>query len=147
VQAELKTRQADLAALEEQRAQYNTLGRENLSVVSAETSLTILIGLSQKRDRLEYVTSAVAHALATLDMLSDTTPPEPPSLEKLDGLVVQCERLRGLAASLNSAKLRLQMDQQEEKNRISAEAACRKELDDYVSQWGVCPTCGQSVQK
>jgi DNA repair ATPase RecN len=145
VMGELKTREADLAQLEEQLGQYSTLGLEHLSVVSAEEALAELIELQQRRDRLDYVTSHVARALAWLDSLQPV--PEPPSLETLDALMARRDRLRQLTYLRNSAQSTLEAIWQQEGNTVAEEASCRQELDDYVSQWDVCPTCGQPVQK
>jgi DNA repair ATPase RecN len=145
VMGELKTRESDLAVLEGQKAQYSTLGLEHLSVVSAEVSLAKLTELSQRRARLDWVTTMVARALATLDSLKPV--PEPPSLEKLDTLMARRERLRYLTGQRDNAETRLQLDRTQETITAGTEATCRQELDDYVSQWAVCPTCGQPVAK
>jgi hypothetical protein len=114
-------------------------------VVSAETSLAVLTELTARRDRLDYVTRYVARALAWRDSLQPV--PEPPSLEKLDDLVARREWFRQLASERDGAQMRLQSAWQQENNTAIAEASCRQELDDYVSQWGVCPTCGQPVKQ
>lgn len=145
VMGELKTRQADLAHLQEQIAQYATLGQEHLAVVSAETSLTRVLELNQRRARLDWVTTMVARALVTLDSLQPV--PEPPSLEKLDGLMAQRNRLHWLMHQCDDAQGRLQTAWQQETTLAAQEASCQRELDDYTGRWGVCPTCGQPVQK
>jgi energy-coupling factor transporter ATP-binding protein EcfA2 len=145
VSGELKTRQGDLAALQEQIAQYATLGYERDAVLDAEESMARLFSLSQTRSRLGHL--IVDYELAWRTLHSMKPVPEPPSLEKLEELVARRQRLRQLTGQRDDLWLRLQMDQQEEKNCVYREQVAQKVLDEYVSQWGVCPECGQPVHK
>lgn len=145
VAAELKLREKDLAGLQEQIGQYATLGQEQLAVVRAESSLAELQELAQKRSRLGQL--IVDYETYWRRLYGLKVVPEPPSLDELEVVVDQRQRLRQLTGRLDDANLRLRMDQREELACIYTEQTLQQELDDYVSQWGVCPNCGQPVQK
>ncbi len=145
VNAELKTRQADLALLEQQIEQYATLGDELAAVRQAEGSLETLRDLGQRSERLDYVLKSLGFARDYLASLK--TPPEPPSLDKLEELARTRMRLHARIAQLDDAWLALAGRARQETSAAALEAACQQELDEYVGQWGVCPACGQPVQK
>lgn len=147
VSGELKTRQADLASLAEQIQQYATLPAELAAVEDAEGRMAHLHLLCGKQERLHQLTTAVARALATSDMLRDTTPLEPPSLARLEELMLSRERLAQLLIQQGNMEYQVAVSAKRERDAVAAEASCQQELAEYVSQWGVCETCGQPVQK
>jgi DNA repair exonuclease SbcCD ATPase subunit len=143
----LKTRQADLAALYEQAQQYATLPAENAAVGAAEAALARLQAVTGQRQRLWDLTSAVARALATRDMLADQALPEPPSLDQLEALALKRQRLRHLFGQLDTAHMAWVSAGQQVMEEARREDDANKQLAQYTAQWDVCPTCGQPVKK
>jgi energy-coupling factor transporter ATP-binding protein EcfA2 len=145
VSGELRTRQNDLLALQEQIAQYATLGDEHRAVESAEASLAALAELGQKRARLGQL--VVDHELAWRRLHSLQTPPEPPSLETLEELVAQQARLAQAMMALRQREAGLASARWREDGCTQEVSKTEGMLAEYVNQWGVCPACGQPVQK
>jgi len=145
VASELRTRQADLASLADQIQQYATLFAEQLAVQAAEASMVDVRMFSQRRDRLGQLVTD--HELAWRRLHSLKPVPEPPSLEKLDALNARWQRYRQLAAQRDDLWMALKSQQMNERIAVGEEVACQQELAGYVSQWGICETCGQPVQK
>jgi DNA repair ATPase RecN len=145
VSGELKTRQADLASLAEQIQQYATLPAELTVVENAEEGMIHLHLLCWKQERLDFLTTSVARALATKGSLKSV--PEPPSLDLLEELMLYRQRLEIVIGRQQGAVEDLHFAKQQEQGACAGEAARQQELERYVSQWGVCEACGQPVQK
>lgn len=144
--AQLKTRQADLAALRQQVAQYVTLPSELQAVEAAEAAIVRVLGLERQAARLQDMTTVIARAQATRDMLADQVFPEPPALDQLEALVLKRSRLQGLAAEHDDAFMTARSKLQAELDAQEGESAARMELSAYLAKWSVCPTCGQPVR-
>lgn len=143
--AELKTRQADLASLQEQAQQYATLPIERAAVAEAEAAVGALARLCAERKRLGCLVVDYDQAWRRLHSL--VTVPEPPSLEMLDGLMAKRERLQALVTQLGHAQLSVRGQQIRVHDAVMHEEACQQELASYTDQWGACPACGQPVKK
>jgi hypothetical protein len=140
---ELRTRQADLAILVEQTQQYATLPAEQAAVETAEGSLAHLHLLSRKRERLHLLATAVELAQARLDLMKPV--PEPPSLERLEELTAQRSRLSQAMLTLRQREADLVNARWQEDGCVKEVSESEDALAKYVSQWGVCPECGQPV--
>jgi DNA repair exonuclease SbcCD ATPase subunit len=145
VSGELKTRQADLAALQEQAQQYATLGAEREAVDAAEASMGALAVLSQRREHLVQLLDALGQANQALSFIKVV--PEPPSLEELTDLLARRDHLTRLLAGISSSEQALRQERARESLTAAGEEVCRQNLDVYIGQWGVCETCGQPVQR
>jgi len=149
VAGELKTRQADLADLSEQAQQYVTLDAERLQAEKAEAAMVTLAVVSLRRERLTYLAGSLEGVRRALDVLDERLQcqSELPSLERLDGLAAQGVRLHQLTGQFSDMRSELRVRLVQESDAVAVEESCRKQLEDYTSQWGVCPACGQPVQK
>jgi DNA repair ATPase RecN len=145
VSGELKTRQADLASLVEQIQQYATLPAEQAAVEDAETRMTHLHLLYGKQERLSSLTTALELAQARLGLIRPV--PEPPSLDRLAELIEQHIWISQLMRSLQQREADLVNARWREDGCVREVSDAEQELAGYVSQWGICETCGQPVQK
>lgn len=145
--AQLKTRQADLEALEAQIAGFITLPAEKTAVEEAEAALERLRGLQRQLERLDLLTAVLARNLATQDLLADRTIPEPPSLAHLEELAARLQRFRAMTAAADDANLKFRARESTLAAAEYAERQAARELRDYTDQWGVCSLCGQPVRK
>jgi DNA repair ATPase RecN len=145
VSDELKTRQTDLASLVEQIQQYATLPAEQSAVEFAEERMTHLHLLTRNRSRLDMQITFLELNQTRLDLMKPVVPE--PSLERLEEMMASRQRLAVVIDRQQRAIGDLHFAKQQEQGACAGEAARQQELEGYVSQWGVCETCGQPVQK
>lgn len=144
VSGELKTRAADLEELQVQAKQYATLGAEREAVVLAEAALERMQKLSAARSALGMLTVDYETAWRRKHSLRDV--PEPPSLDRLDRLLAQRQKLRELTGQVDHLAVAARLATDDSIKAVASARAAQSELNDYTAQWGVCPTCGQPVR-
>lgn len=145
--AQLKTRQSDLAALEQQIAGYVTLQAEKTAVEVAEAAIVKVLAYERKLARLDLMFAAMQQAWQVHGNLSGRVFPEPPSLDRLQELASRVQRLRACTGAVDDATLTLRAREPVVTQTRNAEEQAQRELAAYTDQWDVCPTCGQPVRK
>jgi energy-coupling factor transporter ATP-binding protein EcfA2 len=144
---ELRTRQADLASLQAQVAQYASLPAEKEATEAAEAALSSLRSLEQRKARLSGLLASLDQARTAYAAAASRPLPEPPSLARLEELAGLRSRLMELAGRKDEADAVLRGKTLDLEHSSRASAQAQQELDRYTEQWGVCPACGQPVRK
>lgn len=73
-------------------------------------------------------------------------PPEPPSLDAAEALALRLVRLRLFAKVIQDTRDQALKFEGYLEDAQAAERVAQVELEEYLAQWGVCPTCGQRVK-
>lgn len=143
----LKTRQSDLDGMNAQKDQYATLPQEQSAVEAAEYGLVRMAELQRRHERIDLLLTSHELAATRLEILAGQFPPEPPSTGHLEELASKLARLGYLAAQVDEHKSTAAAALGDEQVAVRQEASAQSQLDQYVAQWGECPTCGQPVRK
>lgn len=139
----LKTRQMDLEDLLQQAQQFTDLAARRKSLEAAERALEEAEALEARQRRLAQVVASMEVSEGVIQ--SFTALPEVPSLEELLTLHSRYTRYKEFLKSwakaykeINVAELALSQARAEEKLAV-------EELEDYLHELGICPTCNQPV--
>lgn len=141
----LRTRQSDLAQLEEQAKQYASLPQEGAAVQAAEAALDRMQAASQRRDRLRELTDTHQRMSGVLGSIAIPAPA--PSLARLESLAARRSQFAERCRAADRANLALRAAQAAEADAVAAAESARTELQSYEAQWDICPTCGQPVHR
>lgn len=143
--AELRTRKGDLDRLVTEARQYEDLPRQKAAVERAEAAMRSAAELQVTLSAVQRLSGIYRQAQQVLEQVQ--MPAEPPSLEDAEALALRLLRLRLHARVLADCRERAAQVEQALLDAKVTEAAASQELEDYMSQWGVCPVCGQRMRK
>jgi exonuclease SbcC len=142
IMGDLRRAEANLAGLTEAAQRFRGMHERRAAVWDAEDALERAHHLTVRLDRLEVLTDRLE---AAQEALERAVPPEVPSAERLDELVVRLGWIRGLQRAFESHKLAAQDAMRQVQHAADAERAAHDRLHEVLAAAGQCPTCGQAV--
>lgn len=135
----LKTRQADLAACQQQITAFADLPAKLAAIEQAETLADQVTGYADRVTRLTYATEQLVLAE---QVLARHQVPQVPDLDDLHEMVGRRDLLTRLISMLTNSEQEISQHEQEVDRLTAASTAIDTELADLLHRAGRCPTCG-----
>jgi DNA repair exonuclease SbcCD ATPase subunit len=146
IERDLKGAEARVAELREQVQSFAGLGGRRKAAAGASSGLAALLEHERELVRLEALSGRLSAAQEERARAQDAAAAlAPPSLEKLDALIADLERLEYLAGDAEAGGTALAQAMTSQERAESAETLAHQALHDALVAAGQCPLCGQAV--
>lgn len=143
VNALLKTRQSDLDGLLEQAQLFTGLVALKGAVEASERLLEEAEQLEARQGRLEAAVASLETSAETLENVLALPPA--PSLDELEAVYERYTRYKQLVSQWAKAYKSINVSKVAVAQIVAEEEAARDELEIYLHELGICPTCNQKV--
>lgn len=147
ISADLKRAEAEAVSLAEQVQQYAQLPAQIAAQERAEHALVLARTAAHQVLRLRLLGGVATEAAAEVQQARDkAVAAEPPSLETVETLLSQCDRLFSLIVDVEMAREEAARQHHFAETARAGEQKAHQAVHEALEEMGTCPTCGQVIR-